>query len=1016
MKADSTAGEFAMSPSQPIRRSAARALCALLAFAMTFAPVTAAYGAATPLADIPIAAKVTAKPNIIYTLDDSGSMQYNYLPDWVVNAAANILLAAANPITRAGAVATATSSGASGFNNVAIGDWVNIIGAVQPEYNGFVQVTGKIGSNKIQYAVVGAPVSPATVAPGYGSIQVVTSASYCRSGNGTATCTQQPVAISALGTVFSATTITRPGPLATGGIQTATLTTSVANLANINVGDVIVVSNSNTTVTTPGSTSDPYYGVFTVTARPLPTTLQYQITAVAGVTPVSSGGNKWVISGTNSTNFAAPPLHASDFNRLAYNPAVTYTAPKKADGLPLTNTGTDANGNYAYNSVKWATPSVDRDPFSAYETLAAVTPMWPATTKDDLSVKVGVSLYCNTDWPLLVNDSNWPTGPNGASVRDVGDTNGQYQATTGSWCRINGTKYDLSVASGAPATAVAGVEMGYNYPWQSSSGAKGTAYFFTQANQANGKTLWCDKTSPYWPRNGVIIGCTMGGTPTCGGVACPTNQQKCNAPTAQCNPTPALRNYNPAACNSSALYCLPNVNGSDSTSPGTGTAPECIPCTCKSDYTPANGSCNLLGGACSPPPAYGVLRPTTDPQCPGVPATPNGCSAGVPIYSGPASSASCTSFLWDPVAGVYSNNPASSMFPGVTLLDDAGKPAAGAANTSGAPGSTCRHNNYTYAVGGAAGPFKYGVSPFTFPGEGAGTGKFDTAVVSSCPAIGTTVQIPRHYYVVDRVEFCDNRIVTPDAQWRGFGAGNCQLDNNDLQRFKEVRYGKFVRVDLFPTNALDFAGTTNFPYVAGQVYPGGRAWLAGAGADPSNSESINYANWYAYYSTRLNAAKSTSATAFSYLTPLAGEPVGYRVGFHNLGEEPTGFGGNGTPIIWLDVNDWDPTKVVAAGKTQLQLWYDKLFGISVNNFKTPTLDAMLRIGNLVEKGVGGSAGLPSSINPLPAAAADPFPINPATGNPVHCTNNYHILFTDGKTNQVTPVTTPGDQDQIVPSR
>ena len=82
MKAASTAGEFAMSPSQPIRRSAARALCALLAFAMTFAPVTAAYGAATPLADVPIAAKVTAKPNIIYTLDDSGSMQYNYLPDW----------------------------------------------------------------------------------------------------------------------------------------------------------------------------------------------------------------------------------------------------------------------------------------------------------------------------------------------------------------------------------------------------------------------------------------------------------------------------------------------------------------------------------------------------------------------------------------------------------------------------------------------------------------------------------------------------------------------------------------------------------------------------------------------------------------------------------------------------------------------------------------------------------------------------------------------------------------------
>jgi hypothetical protein len=28
-------------------------------------------------------------------------------------------------------------------------------------------------------------------------------------------------------------------------------------------------------------------------------------------------------------------------------------------------------------------------------------------------------------------------------------------------------------------------------------------------------------------------------------------------------------------------------------------------------------------------------------------------------------------------------------------------------------------------------------------------------------------------------------------------------------------------------------------------------------------------------------------------------------------------GGGGKPIIWLDVNDWDPTKIVLGGKTQL---------------------------------------------------------------------------------------------------
>src|SRR4030095_3264180 len=141
--------------------------------------------------------------------------------------------------------------------------------------------------------------------------------------------------------------------------------------------------------------------------------------------------------------------------------------------------------------------------------------------------------------------------------------------------------------------------------------------------------------------------------------------------------------------------------------------------------------------------------------------------------------------------------------------------------------------------------FKYGFSPYTFPGEGAGTGKFDTQVTSSCPAVGTTVQIPRTYSALDREEFCDTRSGTADVQWRGFGPGNCQLDNNDLQRFKEVRYGKFVRVDLFPNNTLEFEGTTAFPKVTGKVYPNGRSWLASP-ASPDTSEAVNYANWYAY--------------------------------------------------------------------------------------------------------------------------------------------------------------------------
>lgn len=973
-----------MRPSTTSRLIGARLLSAFIAWTMTFGPVTAAYGAATPLADVPIAAKVSAKPNIVYTLDDSGSMQYNFLPDYATNAASNINIT----ITRsAGPPYTATASG--GVNALSAGDWVNIIGANKSEYNGFVKIKTKPTATTFTYDVANTATTPIAPAAGYGNIQVVVSAAYCRSGNGVTNCPQQAVNINQAGSVITGNGITRPAPLTSGGLVTATLTNTAANLANLNVGDSILISNSTTAATVPGSTSNPYYGVFTIVAKPSATTITYQITAVASSTPLTATGNKYLIA-QNSTTFAPPPLHAADFNRLAYNPAVTYTAPKKADGTPLTNTGTDAKGNYGVGTV-WYTPSVDRDPYASFE----ATPMWATTVKDDLSIKVAVPLYCNTDWPTLVNEPNGP-----ATVLDAGDSNGQYATGKGAYCRINGTKYDLSATSGAPA-----VEADYNYPWQSSSGATGAQYFYRPLNN---KVLWCDNTSPYWPRNicttsGCITGCN-GGTPNYGGTPV---KQTCNKNANQCNSVAASRNYNPTACKTdpAAMYCAPGTGGSGSNTPGTGTLPECLACNCIADQPVANGKCSGTGAVCTG--NYGVLGGNTA-ECPDTNTIITSCTGGNPVYS-KVGSPSCTTVLFDP----YTNANVAS---GQTMLADAG-----------ANGVVCRHNNQTYTITGipaAGGMWTYsrtnagdvdpankagGTTPLGYPLTQSGA--FTSSISSSCPAVGQTVQIPRHYYIADKVEFCDDRIVTADAQWRGFGAGACQVAN-DLSHYKEVKYTKFTRVDLFAGNTMPFAGNANFAATTAGYFPKGppgtpssRVWLAGATPGPDNSESINYANWYAYYSTRLLAAKTTSSQAFSYLTNVAPDPIAYRVGFHNLGEEPVGYGGAGTTIIWQDVKDWDLTQRTA--------WYGKLFGVSVNNYKTPTLDAMMRIGNLFE--TGGAAGLPASINPLPAAAADPIATKADGTTLISCQNNYHILFTDGKTNQVTAITTPGDQDAIVPA-
>jgi type IV pilus assembly protein PilY1 len=78
---------------------------------------------------------------------------------------------------------------------------------------------------------------------------------------------------------------------------------------------------------------------------------------------------------------------------------------------------------------------------------------------------------------------------------------------------------------------------------------------------------------------------------------------------------------------------------------------------------------------------------------------------------------------------------------------------------------------------------------------------------------------------------------------------------------------------------------------------------------------------------------------------------------------------------------------------------------------------MIRIGNLFES--GGSTGVPAQVNPLPVAAADPIDLD-KSGNKISCQNNYHILFTDGKTNQVQPTAIPGsvasgDEDDKIPN-
>jgi len=320
-----------MRPTSSLRFLAKRILSAFIALGMTFGPVSAAYANPTPLADIPIASKVTAKPNIIYTLDDSGSMQFNYLPDYVTATAASV------PLTtwkKVGANMQGTLSAAN-FANIAVGDWIMVTGSTNAEYNGSFQIFSKAptlpnAANSFTVVPSAAPV----FATSGGSPVINISTPYCRSGTSVTPCTPQAMNLTSAGTLQGAfTTLKRAGPISVGPIDTVTATGTVAMFASLNTGDTLLITTSSATVVYPGTSSNPFYGPFVIT-KTSPTTFTYQITnAVAGVTPVTSTGGRFFIDqGAVSGTFAPPPLHAADFNRLAYNPAVTYNAPKKSDG------------------------------------------------------------------------------------------------------------------------------------------------------------------------------------------------------------------------------------------------------------------------------------------------------------------------------------------------------------------------------------------------------------------------------------------------------------------------------------------------------------------------------------------------------------------------------------------------------------------------------------------------------------------------------------------------------------
>jgi type IV pilus assembly protein PilY1 len=351
-------------------------------------------------------------------------------------------------------------------------------------------------------------------------------------------------------------------------------------------------------------------------------------------------------------------------------------------------------------------------------------------------------------------------------------------------------------------------------------------------------------------------------------------------------------------------------------------------------------------------------------------------SVCVPVGKCSVSQAQCTSNANCPnVPGPLPPNAAVCSTGGV-----GGVATATLRNDAENAGVVCRRNNKTYGATTAA--------PYNYP-----SGKYLTPITNgtgadACPTTDHYASTPRHYWKSE-VEWCDKKEGLAGKKWLGYGTGNggtCQPGKDATHIYPRFyQFGAASYVDNEANSAfqrvdLDIAKRLTATYT--------HTWINSIGQTKTitrnfDEEMTNYANWFAYYRTRIQAVKTVTSLTFTKLDDQ------YRVGFHTLSNGLTTSTTQSDPATFVNIADFDATQKAA--------WFQQLFAISIPlRLETPTLDAMLRIGEYFR--TGGSAAL--------TGATDPIILS--------CQKNWHMLFTDGFTNQPGLPTSAADQDDTVP--
>ena len=609
--------------------------------------------------------------------------------------------------------------------------------------------------------------------------------------------------------------------------------------------------------------------------------------------------------GVTGCNVGHPPFMSPDFNKQYYNPAIRYAVPLKSDGTPYD----------IQNSAKttgWT--NVTGDGFGAH----------PADLFGSNSSSINlISNFPDLKWCDPSHTTNCGTNsatytyPDNLYTKSYAITTGPYYYTIGvaEYCT------DATLTSCKSTTPGAGAPAGYPIPakvrWCTDTklttcqGKRVGSYVYPRYSTPLGSTV---------AYGTIAIGASNGGGSVSIGDATVTESSTTvhlitSAVTASTGTNSALKQQVMASAlaskinNSATLRyfaCVRTPTGVSDVSPcslfnialGGDNIVAVLAATCSA--TPKNsGNCTLVndgsrsGWAVGATPSATPVPSTGLLTVGGTKVTSSGLSTTVSLAGNTIASNVALAKNLTPAGAITAIITAINTNPPAGLRAYAGKDPVTSKCSSATTSDICIVNTAATANGAAVAATA--VAGLTFTGT-ASSGFVDAIpIVTSAMSAGSVVP------------------------------------------------STFVRVNL----------------VLGQTYPAGADrtdCVAQAGVCTYEEEMTNFANWYAYYKSRLQMMKTSVGIAFSALTS------NYKVGYVNLSNA-----GAGAAI------DMVPADFTGSSRDS---WYTKLYNTTTSG-STPTRAAMDNVGRMF-----------SNLTPYNYPAGSEVVQYP-------CQQNFMILTTDG---------------------